>query len=417
MKDKNESDFIPSMLSGLSLLSQVAGEIHSRSELVALYLEALKKILPVRFISFVEKKDNDLKVICQLGDSNAVINLFNKKSSENIYEWVVNQDKYVLLSLAQGEKFVFIPVIDVKNTSKKVYGMVVINLEDPSCEINAETSAAIEVCNRIAGLFLSRIVDEAYAAEYSDVKKQIENESNTLGKIQKSLSGNMSQGRFMFSVLEKESMSFDGNVWWIGDLSSDIVLVLFAQIKSEGLPSAMLGGYLLGEMNLLKNNAEIALHPARVLEFLNRQLNPVFVSTGITFNVWYGVFNLEARKVRFGNANHPDPFLIGPEQQVSNLSAYEKGQALGINTDNSYTEHDLFLSQGSKLVICTEELLEQIAKAGSRYDPTWFPQVLETIGSLSLNDMKRSLDNILSENMNGTAEKSSRLALLLELTK
>ena len=414
-EDKNESDCTSSILAGLSLLSQGTDNFNSSDELIPLYLEALRKILSIRFISFVEKKENDLKVVSQIGDSSAVVNLFDKKSSENIYEWVINHGKYASLSLAQGDKFIFIPVIDLQSLSKIVYGMVVINLENSSFEIDPEIGMAIEICTRLACMSFSRIVDNCRMKKTLDTENKIEVESKILNKIQKSLSGNMNHGKFMFSVLERENALFDGSVWWIGELSSDIVLVLFAQIQSKGLPSSMLSGYLLGEMNLLKNNSEIALHPARVLDFLNKQFNSIFVSTGITLSAWYGVFNLEARKVRFGNANHPSPFLIGHEQQVSALSNYEKGQALGINTDNIYMEHDLFLSQGSKLIICTEELLEEVAKVGNRYDPTWFPQILETIGSLSVTDMKKSLDDILSENMNGTAEKSSRLALLLEL--
>ena len=41
--------------------------------------------------------------------------------------------------------------------------------------------------------------------------------------------------------------------------------------------------------------------------------------------------------------------------------------------------------------------------------------MLETVGSLSLSEMKNSLESILSENSNGTANNASRLALLLEI--
>jgi len=169
-------------------------------------------------------------------------------------------------------------------------------------------------------------------------------------------------------------------------------------------------------MNSLKTKAEISLQPKEVLKYLNQQFNPVFKSTGITFNAWYGVFNIGARKVRFANANHPDPFLIGPEQQVSNLISKEKSKALGINLDSDFVETESHISSGSRLIICTNDLLEQAAKIGDRYDPSWLPQVLETLGSLSLSEMRNSLDSILSENVSGTASKSSRLALLLELS-
>ena len=229
------------------------------------------------------------------------------------------------------------------------------------------------------------------------------------------MSGLESSKKLLFSVLEDEYSAFNGNIWWISDLGSDISLVLFAQVLCKGAPAAMLGGFLLGEMNNLKAKAEISLQPKEVLKYLNQQFNPVFKSTGITFNVWYGVFNIGARKVRFANSNHPDPFLIGPEQQVSNLISRDKSKSLGINLNLNFIETESHIASGSKLIICTNALLEQAAKIGNRYDPNWLPQVLETLGSLSLYEMRNSLDSILSENPSGTASENSRLALLLEM--
>ena len=388
---------------------------NTKNESIGLLLETLKKIFPVKFISFVQKKGEELNVVSQIGDSSSVVNIFDKKSSEQIFEWVINQGRYVFLGLAQGEKFVFIPVIETKSNAKIIHGIIVVNLSDPSYSINAEINSAIELFTKIASIFLAKISEKSTTHDFENIKQKIKTESSMLLKLQKAISGDYLSNKFLFRVLEDEAASFNGNVWWVGNLGTDIALVMVAQILCRGLPSAMLGGYLLGEMNILKTNAEIALYPFQTLKFLNQQLHPIFVASGITFNVWYGVFNLEARKVRFGNANHPEPFLIGSEQQVSTLSGYQKSQALGISLNTNFVEHDLYLSSGSKLVICTKELLEQAAKVGNKYDPTWLPQVLETIGSLSLTEMKKSLDNILSENMHGTAQESSRLSLLLEV--
>jgi len=256
-------------------------------------------------------------------------------------------------------------------------------------------------------------IDEFVAKLQSQIKSELKLANN----IQKSMSKNLEAKKMLFSILEDEDALFNGNLWWLQDLNPDMILVLMAKVITSGVPAAMVSGYVLGEMNGLKNKAEISLRPSEVLRHLNWGLNDIFKNTGVTVNAWYGVFNAGARKVCFSNANHPDPFLIGPEQQVSNLiiEGNKKGESLGVNLNSVYRETSSFIPVGSRLVICTQNLLEQAAKVGERYDQTWFPQILETLGTLSLSEMRTTLENILSENKNGTSVKPSRLALLLEM--
>jgi len=180
---------------------------------------------------------------------------------------------------------------------------------------------------------------------------------------------------------------------------------------------SLLTGYILGEMSSIKSNTGILLKPQEVLRYLNQSLNSSFKSTGVTVDAWYGIFNAGAKKVRFANANHPDPYLIGIEQQVVFMSveADKKGSSLGININSEYKDSSMNIPAGSKLVICSKDLLEHAGRIGERFDPLWLPQVLETIGNLPLSEMKRSLEGILSESPNGTGLKPSRLALLLEI--
>lgn len=402
------------LLSEALLLSNNFEKLNFKKDIAALLLNTLQKILPLKFLSFVEKSLDSLKVICQSGDSASILNLFNKEMSEKIFDWVIGQKQLASLTLAGKQHFIFIPLIDQNQDKSIVHGMIVLHLNS-NFTLNRDLNTFINIICKVAGLSMTKLLRNDDSEKYTKLKDQIEAELSLTAKLQKSMSGIGSCKKLLFSVLEDEYSTFNGNIWWLSDLGADISLVLFAQVLCKGAPAAMLGGFLLGEMNSLKTKAEISLQPKKVLKHLNGQFNSVFKSTGITFNAWYGVFNIEARKIRFANANHPDPFLIGPEQQVSNLISKEKSKSLGINPDSNFVETESFISSGSRLVICTNDLLEQAAKIGNRYDPGWLPQVLETLGSLSLSEMRNSLDSILSENVSGTVPKSSRLALLLEI--
>ena len=374
----------------------------------------MNKIISLKFLSFVEKKTDSLKVICQLGDSSSILNLFNQEMSEQIFEWVIRQKQLASLTLASKQHFIFIPLIDQSKDRSIVHGMLVLY---PALNfvLSKELSVFLNVICKIASLSMTKLLRNDDSGKYIKLKEQIKAELELTAKLQKSMSGLESGKKLLFSVLEDKYSAFNGNIWWISDLGADISLVLFAQVICKGAPAAMLGGFLLGEINSLKSKAEVSLQPKEVLKYLNQQFNPVFKATGITLNAWYGVFNIGAKKVRFANANHPDPFLIGSEQQVSNFRSKEKNQPLGISLDSNFGETESFISNGSRLIICTNDLLEQAAKIGNRYDPGWLPQVLETLGSLSLSEMRNSLDSILSENTSGTGSETSRLALLLEI--
>ena len=405
----SESQIKLNFLSEISLFSGTLENLTSKKDIAVLLLNRLQKVMPLKFSSFVEKNPDSLKVLCQLGDSDSILNLFNKEMSEQIFDWVIGQKQLASLTLAGKQHFIFIPLID-----KTIHGMIVLHT-DSDFVLSKDLNIFINIICKLAGLLMTKPLRNDDSEKYAKLTDQIKAELGLTAKLQKSMSGLESNKKLLFSVLEDEYSTFNGNIWWLSDLGTDISLVLFAQVLCKGAPAAMLGGFLLSEMNSLKAKAEISLQPKEVLKHLNHKFNLIFKATGITLNAWYGVFNIGARKVRFANANHPDPFLIGPEQQVSTLISKEKNKSLGINLNSTFVETESFISNGSRLIICTNDLMEQAAKIGNRYDPSWLPQVLETLGSLSLSEMRNSLDSILSENVSGTASKSSRLALLLEM--
>ena len=416
-KQINETNNLSEIMVFISKIEK----LKSKKEIASALLSYLSSLFEARFSSFVEKEENNLKILCQLGDidsSQRIQNIFNKEMSLKLYDWVLSQKQLASLKLADKEHFIFLPLIDYDLDKLTEHGMLVFHLPGGEFQFNKESSSVLNILSKLASFSVSKFAKNVDSEKYLCLKEQINTELKLTSKLHRSLSGSETSKKISFSVLEDQEANFNGNLWWIGDLDNDINLVLIAHVEScQGLPSAMLSGYLLGVMNSLKSKAEISLNPKEVLNYLNKQLVSVFKNTAVTVNAWYGVFNIGARKVRFSNANHPDPFLIGPEQQVSNLILHsgEKGKALGISPDSIYAETTVQISCGSKLIICTQDLLDQACKVGDRYDPTWLPQVLETISTLSLTEMRNSLASILSENKNGTAQKPSRLALLLEM--
>ena len=422
LENINNSKALPEIVSFVNGLSRLS----SKKEIVISLLDTISSLVTVKFLSFVEKDEDELCVLYQLGDSGLVKNVFSNEMCKQIFEWVSSQKELASLKIAEKEQFLFIPLIDFENEKEINHGMIVVQLLRVNALLDKELNMALNTLSKISAVSISRFFRTDEVSKYHKLEEQIDEELKVTAKLQKSMSGIESNGKnkkILFNILEDQKSAFNGNLWWIGDLGEDITLVLIAQVgachgmagRSKGIPSALLTGYILGEMNSLKTRAEICLKPEEVLKHLNVQLNKIFKDTGITVNAWYGVFNIDAKRVRFANANHPAPYVIGPEQQVTNLISTSKEKPLGISLASTYGETSSYISSGSKLIICTSDLVEQAAKIGHNYDPTWLPQVLETLGSLSLAEMQKSLKSILSENLTGTAQEASRLALLLEI--
>ena len=409
-------------INNISGLNEISFFIHRlekvscKEEVANALLETLSTLLLSGFSSFVEKENDTLKVTCQFGDGNSnqkIKNIFNKEISKQLFDWVVRQKKIASLKLACEEQFLFVPLVDNVEKSDLVHGILVFDLLNPNHEFTKELTATINIFVRLAVLTMTKLLKNSDKDKYLKLQDQMNLEMKLTTKLQKSICG--VSKNLLFSVLGDKKAIFYGNIWWVSDLSSESTSVLVAKVHCKGLPSAVLGGYLLGEIDSIKANEKIILTPQEVLKYLNKQLNLVFKDTAISANAWYGVFNNNSKTLKFASANHPDPFLIGPEQQVSNLviSDSEKGQPLGVNLNSNFKESKSYISNHSKLIICTQDLLEQASKLGDKYDPMWLPQVLETLGNLSIAEMRNSLECILSEHNDGTAPKGSRLALLL----
>ncbi|GEM_PF-3378129 len=419
LENINNSKALPEIVLFVNALSRLS----SKKEIIVSLLDTISSLIPVKFLSFVEKTQDELHVLYQLGDSGYVKNIFSNDMCKQIFEWVSSQKELASLKIAQKEQFLFIPLVDFENKKEINHGMIVVQLLHAGSLLNKELNMTLNTLSKMSAVSLSGFIRTDEVNRYHKLEERIDEELQVTAKLQKSMSGIETSKKILFNVLEDKTSPFSGNLWWINELGGDIALVLIAQVGvchgaskwSKGIPSAMLTGYILGEMNSLKNRAEICLKPQEVLKYLNIQLNQIFKDSGITVNAWYGVFDISGKKVRFANANHPDPYVIGPEQQVTSLISTSKEKALGISLTSTYTEVSSYISSGSKLIICTNDLLEQAAKIGHSYDPTWLPQVLETLGSLSLAEMQKSLKSILSENSTGTAQEASRLALLLEI--
>lgn len=398
----------------------------SKKELINCLLEMLVRFTGATFGSFVEKENNTLKVISQIGESTVVKNTLNKEMCFQIFNWVTSKRKIATLKIALQDQFLFIPLVHEAGEIRIYNGIFVLYINsNNSCsfEISNELSSLINVINKVVTLTLTTLTQkEKYSRNENE--EEINSESAIISKLQSSISGLSGSKKIFISTIRSEHSLQNGSFYWVNDFIEDMTLILICQINfvklgkfAKSIISSFLTGYVLGEINSLKSTAEIFLKPKEVLSYLNKQLNLVFKQTGISMNAWYGIFNVSSKKVSFANANYPDPFLIGLEQQVINLTSEvtPKAPSLGVSMSSKFSETSTNIYEGCKLIICNQGLIDNICKIGQKFDRAWLVQILETLGSLSLSEFKNNLESLLSENTSGTAHEECRLALLLEI--
>lgn len=404
----------------------------SKKQIASLLVETISSLLHSSFVSFVEETDTGLlNVLSQCGsesDIEHVQNLFNEELSHELYSFVTKKGEITLIKVGKKDEFIFVPVICNNGQEVNAHGIFVCHIKEHVRFLSKNLFDLLKIFAKFSGIAMSNIQFSKRFGFDSDVKQEVLEDFKLTYKLQKSFSDVSEKKRYLCTVLDKPNENFDGHFWWMSELNDDILLVLIAQIfkvkdstKQKGLAASMLTGYILGEMNYLKKyKPDIIMRPKETLTYLNQKLHRFYVETEIALSAWFGLINLSKREIVFANANHPHPFIIGPEQQVSYLMpcSGKKDPLLGINLSSEYFESSSFIPVGSKLVICTQSLLEQAARVGDKYDASWLPQVLETIGTLPITEMKDHLDKLLSgtkSQKSGTGVSSPRLALLMEL--
>lgn len=397
-------------LEQISLFAEDIKNLSSKKMICDELVLIINQLLKPKFISFVTSEEKSLIPLSQFGERKHISFIqktFSREMSNEIYKWVTSNKKDTTINISSNEKFLFVPICDSDELRTKTHGMLMIYLSE-----DVYNRSTLNILSKIVATKLTCLEVDEKNNKYLEIENQISSELKEASSLKESITPRLN-GKLNYLVIEDVSSSMNGNLWWVSDLKDGSNLIFMSESKCKGAPSALLNGYLMGILNDLELS-DYEVSPEKILKYLNSKLNSVFKNTSIVVNAWCGIYRQNLKELHFSNANYPYPFLIGTEQQVSNVVSKIDGESLGINNNNKYELSRMFIPSESKLVIFTKDLEEYISKVGNNSDPSWLPQILETVGSLSLPEMKNSIENLLSEEKGGTAELPPRLGLLLE---
>lgn len=138
-------------------------------------------------------------------------------------------------------------------------------------------------------------------------------------------------------------------------LAPDQLAIYLLDVCGHGVGSALLS---VSALNTIRNCALPGIDfsiPSEVLGALNRAF-PMEEQNGKYFTLWYGVFNLETRELKYAGGGHPPAIAVTPEGSAIQLGP--TGMMIGAFSFATYSDATVMLAPGSKLFVYSDGCYE-----------------------------------------------------------
>ena len=150
--------------------------------------------------------------------------------------------------------------------------------------------------------------------------------------------------------------------------------VVIADVSGKGVPAAL---FMTITRTLLKATAQFVADPTQCLSQLNDLLaaeneQVMFVT------MFYGVLDLDSGEMRYVNAGHNCPYLLGTDGGVSMLPR-TGGMAVAVSEGFPYRADSVTLAAGDRLFLYTDGVNEAFDTDGEEYGVPRLERVLHAL--------------------------------------
>jgi phosphoserine phosphatase RsbU/P len=189
-------------------------------------------------------------------------------------------------------------------------------------------------------------------------------------------------------------------------LDPDHTALCVADVSGKGLPAALL---MSNMQAALKSSASASVAPSDLTERVNRIM---YSNTPLNkfITSFYGVLNLRTRKLVFTNAGHNPPLLVRRDGEMSSLE--EGGQVLGAFWDSHYTEGQIELREGDRLVLYTDGLTEAMNQACEEFGEHRLRELIVKNRFASAAELQRKILSTVKEFCNDEFHDDAALSIV-----
>src|SRR6266404_3667163 len=160
-------------------------------------------------------------------------------------------------------------------------------------------------------------------------------------------------------------------------LNEDQAVLCMADVAGKGLPAAIV---MSNMQAALKSLASENISPSELCERLNLV---VYGNTPLHkfISCFYSVLDVRNRTITFTNAGHNPPLLVRHRGECTRLD--EGGRVIGAFTDSRYTQREIQLYSGDKLLMFTDGLTEACRTSGEEFSEERLRECLVAYGGQS----------------------------------
>ena len=202
---------------------------------------------------------------------------------------------------------------------------------------------------------------------------------------------------------------YGGQTQWLFDLSPTNTALLSLATNQTGPASALLLGYLQGQLQSVYELApERFWQPAELLSWLSKVVYQFNWETGLNVRAWYGCLDFAADQLHYCNAGHSELYLFEHNHQALSSTPELNSLPLGCLQAQQFSTQTLTLSELKTLVNASGAFRRQLA-AG------WLSEQLSDLASKQIDssDWPAYLDHRYTDHYQH--RQTDRLLSVIEL--
>ena len=162
------------------------------------------------------------------------------------------------------------------------------------------------------------------------------------------------------------SAELGGDAFGYHSLDNDHVAVYLLDVCGHGVGAALLS---VSALNSIRSEAlpQTDFHdPAAVLAALNKAF-PMQRQNDMFFTIWYGVYQISSRKIRWAGGGHPAAVLMGPVGGGGPMLLESEGPLIGAVEGLEFNASEAEVPAGSRLFIYSDGAFEVSLPDGSMW--------------------------------------------------
>ncbi len=177
---------------------------------------------------------------------------------------------------------------------------------------------------------------------------------------------------------------------WVDD---DHLIVYLIDVSGHGIGPALLS---VSVHNVLRSGSmpiATLLAPEAVLAELNR-LFQMERHGGNYFTIWYGVYELSSRTIRFASAGAPPAIALDTGEARFPVALSTRAQPIGMFEDVVYGSESFVVPPGCRIVICSDGAYEDARVDGRRSVWSDFRDLLTRMPGSTLDELVATLQSM-----------------------